>query len=127
MFRVFGISGLSASFLPKMFELAQAILAGKAKYLDAILGFSTLALLLILKHSKIRKMDKNNKLSTIIDIIDTYLSKLKIFRSPRRRWDRKKNSEKDFVDYRHATKCVCSRNNINYSLHNSNSLPFQCQ
>ena len=53
--RVFGIGGLDPSFPTKMVQLAQAVFAGQAKYLDAILGFSTLAVLLLLKHGKIRK------------------------------------------------------------------------
>ena len=50
--RVFGISGLPAPFLQKMWTLATRL--GEMKYLDAILGFGTLATLLILKHAKIR-------------------------------------------------------------------------
>ena len=61
--RVFGISGLPAPFLQKMWTLATRL--GEMKYLDAILGFGTLATLLILKHAKIRNEGDMFSIKTI--------------------------------------------------------------
>ena len=49
--RVFGISGLPSSFLPKMYQLITRL--NEAMWMDAIFGFVTLGTLLALKHGKI--------------------------------------------------------------------------
>jgi solute carrier family 26 (sodium-independent sulfate anion transporter), member 11 len=65
--RVFGISGLPGPFYQKMVALVMSL--GESKYYDAIIGLSTLATLLALKHARIHFADPKEGDSTIVRVL----------------------------------------------------------
>jgi len=65
--RVFGISGLPGPFYQKMVALVMSL--GESKYYDAIIGLSTLAILLALKHARINFADPKEGDSTIVRVL----------------------------------------------------------
>ncbi|CAG5094097.1 Oidioi.mRNA.OKI2018_I69.XSR.g13244.t1.cds [Oikopleura dioica] len=65
--RVFGLSGLPGPFYQKM--VAMVMRLGESKYYDAIIGLSTLATLLALKHLRIHFADPKEGDSALVRIL----------------------------------------------------------